>query len=147
MKILKINPYRIWYYIRQGYATYLVFVVAVTNLMITSYYLAIKDIPALHNIFPSFGWFALFLIGVGAPISLSLGYWHYKKSKAQHHQLEIEVESSPMTPIFLQTYLILQKLLMGEKPTNEDLHRMKIINDEVEKYFKRIRTSDDYAIK
>ncbi|MDE2590269.1 MAG: hypothetical protein KGL95_11485 [Patescibacteria group bacterium] len=147
MKIKKINPFRLWYYVRQGYATYLVFIVAVTNLMVTSYYLAIKDIPILHNIFPSFAWFALFMVGVGLPLSLSLGYWHYKKSKAQHHQLEIEVEASPLTPIFLQTYIMLQRLLMGEKLTEEDQHRMKIINDEVEKYFKRIRTSDDYTIK
>lgn len=140
MKLKKVNPFRLWYYIRQGYATYLVFVVAVTNLMITSYYLAIKDIPVLHIVFPSFGWFALFMIGVGMPLSLSLGYWHYKKSEAQHHQLEIEVEANPMTPLFLQMFRITQKILLGEKPTEDDLRRMKIINDEVEKYFKRIKT-------
>lgn len=147
MNIKRVNPFRLWYYVRQGYSTYLVFVVAVTNLMVTSYYLAIKDIPFLHTVFPSFGWFALFVVGVGLPLSLSLGYGHYKKTKAQHHQLEIEVEASPMTPIFLQTYLMLQKLLMGEKPTEEDLHRMKVINQEVEQFFKRIKTSDKYAMK
>lgn len=144
MQIRKVNPFRVWYYVRQGYSTYLVFVVAVTNLMITSYYLAIKEIPALHTLFPSFVLFALFMIGVGLPLSLTLGYWHYKKSKAQHHQLAIEVESNPLTPIFLQTYLLLQKVIRGEKPSEEDLHRMKIINEEVEDYFKRIRMSKKY---
>lgn len=147
MKMAKINPLRAWYYIRQGYSTYLVFLVAITNLMVTSYYLAIKDIPILHNIFPSFGWYGLFMIGTGIPLSLSLGYWHYKKSKAQHHQLEIEIEASPLTPIFLQTYVMMQKIILGEKPTDEDLYRMKILNDIVEKYFKKIRTSSDYTMK
>jgi hypothetical protein len=147
MKIAKINPFRVWYYVRQGYSTYLVFVVAVANLMVTSYYLAIKDIPALHNLFPSFGWYGLFMLAIGIPVSLSLGYWHYKKSRAQHHQLQIEVEVSPLTPILLQTYLMLEKLLTDEKPSEDDLRRMKIINKEVEKYFKRIITSDDYAKK
>lgn len=147
MKMAKINPLRAWYYIRQGYSTYLVFLVAITNLMVTSYYLAIKDIPILHNIFPSFGWYGFFMIGTGIPLSLSLGYWHYKKSKAQHHQLEIEIEASPLTPIFLQTYVMMQKIILGEKPTDEDLYRMKILNDIVEKYFKKIRTSSDYTMK
>ncbi|MDE1861460.1 MAG: hypothetical protein KGI33_00965 [Thaumarchaeota archaeon] len=147
MKLKRVNPFRLWYYVRQGYSTYLVFVVAVTNLMITSYYLAIKDIPVLHTIFPAFGWFALFMVGGGLPLSLSLGYWHYKKSKAQHHQLEIEVEASPLTPVYLQMYLILQKMIKDEKLTEEDLYRMKVINEEVEKYFKRIRMSDKYAWK
>jgi hypothetical protein len=138
-KKLKINPFRIWYYVRQGYGTYLVFIVAVTNLMITSYYLAIKDIPSIHYIFPNFLVFVLFVISVGLPLSFLLGYWHYKKSRAQHSQLEIEVEANPLTPVFIQTFLIVQKLANHTELSKEDIDRINAINATMEKIMKRVK--------
>ncbi|MEO9308159.1 MAG: hypothetical protein ABI342_07610 [Nitrososphaera sp.] len=138
-KNLKINPFRIWYYVRQGYGTYLVFIVAVTNLMITSYYLAIKDIPSIHYIFPNFLAFVLFVISVGLPLSFLLGYWHYKKSRAQHSQLEIEVEVSPLTPMFIQTFLIVQKLANRTELSKEDIDRINAINATMDKIMKRVK--------
>lgn len=138
-KKLKINPFRIWYYVRQGYGTYLVFFVAVTNLMITSYYLAIKDVPSIHYIFPNFLAFVLFVISVGLPLSFLLGYWHYKKSRAQHSQLEIEVEVSPLTPMFIQTFLIVQKLANRTELSKEDIDRINAINATMDKIMKRVK--------
>ncbi|SHO42678.1 conserved hypothetical protein [Nitrosotalea sinensis] len=141
-KKLKINPFRIWYYVRQGYGTYLVFIVAVTNLMITSYYLAIKDIPSIHYIFPNFLAFVLFVISVGLPLSFLLGYWHYKKSRAQHSQLEIEVEVSPLTPMFIQTFLIVQKLANRTELSKEDIDRINAINATMDKIMKRVKSHE-----
>lgn len=131
--------FRSWYYIRQGYSTYLVFFIAITNLMITSYYLAIKDIPSLHNIFPNLYIFAIFVISLGIPTSLSLGYFHYKRSNAQHHQLEIEIESNPLTPIFLQTFIIVQKIIAGESLSNDDKRKIEFLNKRAESYFGKIK--------
>lgn len=138
-KKFKINPFRIWYYIRQGYGTYLVFFVAVTNLMVTSYYLAIKDVPSVHYIFPNFLTFVLFVISVGIPISFLLGYWHYKKSRAQHSQLEIEIEVSPLTPMLIQTFLIVQKLANRTELSKEDIDRINSINVTIEKILKKVK--------
>lgn len=135
----KIRPFRVWYYIRQGYSTYLVFMIAVTNLIVTSYYLAIKDIPSLHEIFPNIAWFGLFIIGIGLPTSLLLGYSHYKKSNAQHHQLEIEVEASPLTPIFLQTFILTQRMINNEPLTEQDKTRISFLNQRLEGYFRKLK--------
>lgn len=131
--------FRSWYYIRQGYSTYLVFLIAITNLMITSYYLAIKDIQPLHEIFPNLYMFAIFVLGIGVPTSLGLGYFHYKKSNAQYHQLEIEIEASPLTPIFLQTFIIVQKMITGKSLTDEDKKKIEFLNKRTESYFRKIK--------
>lgn len=136
----KSTIFRSWYYVRQGYSTYLVFLIAITNLIITSYYLAIKDIPVLHSIFPNLSIFAVFVLGIGIPASLALGYFHYKKSNAQHHQLEIEIEASPLTPIFLQTFIIVQKIIDCQPLTIEDKRKIEFLNKRVESYFGKIKT-------
>jgi ABC-type arginine/histidine transport system permease subunit len=107
--------------------------------MITSYYLAIKDIPSIHYIFPNFLAFVLFVISVGLPLSFLLGYWHYKKSRAQHSQLEIEVEVSPLTPMFIQTFLIVQKLANRTELSKEDIDRINAINATMDKIMKRVK--------
>lgn|SRR6185312_5400002 len=138
-QIKKSSIFRSWYYIRQGYSTYLVFMIAVTNLIITSYYLAIKDIPILQSIFPHISYFAIFVLGVGIPSSLLLGWVHYKKSNAQHHQIEIEIESSPLTPIILETFLISQKIFLKQELTSEDKRKIEFLNKRTEEYFRRIK--------
>jgi len=138
----KINPFRAWYYVRQGYATYLVFVIAVTNLMITTYYLALKDVTVLHYIFPNFLLFALFVLSVGIPTSFFLGYWHYKKSSAQRSQLDIEVEVNPLTPLLIQTFLIVQKLANRTELSKEDIDRINLINKQVESILKKVKHNE-----
>ena len=80
MQLRKINPFRVWFYFRQGYAVYLVFIIAVGNMMVTTYYLAIKNIPPIQAIFTGFTDWVLFVIGVGLPLAIAIGYWHVKKS-------------------------------------------------------------------
>lgn len=111
--------------------------IAVTNLIITSYYLTIKDIPILQSIFPHISYFAMFVLGVGIPSSLLLGWVHYKKSNAQHHQ--IEIESNPLTPIVLETFLILQKIFLKQELTTEDKRKIEFLNKRTEEYFRRIK--------
>ena len=127
-----------WYYVRQGYSNYLVFVISTANLMVTTYYLAVKNAPSLSQVFPNVFWFGLFMIMIGIPLTFSLGYFHYKKSKAQHHQLEIEVESNPLTPILLSTFSLVQKIAKNQKLNTQELEQIDTLNILVAKYSDRL---------
>ncbi|MER3407310.1 MAG: hypothetical protein C4292_00320, partial [Nitrososphaera sp.] len=66
-------PFRAWYYFRTGYSTYLAFMIATVNTMVTVYYLAIKNIPDLQIIFPSFTVWVLFVVFAIAPLAVLVG--------------------------------------------------------------------------
>ena len=68
--------FRAWFYFRQGWGTYFAFILAALNTMVTTYYLAIKDVPSLKVIFPSFTAYALILSIIGIPMLVIVGYVH-----------------------------------------------------------------------
>jgi len=49
---------RAWYYFRLGYSTYLTFLLGYVSTLITVYYLAIKNMPPLFDVYPHFASFA-----------------------------------------------------------------------------------------
>lgn len=69
--------YRIWTFIRQGYASYLVFPLGLLSTATVIYYLLVDNVPILKTIFPNFIYF--FAIGSAGIIFLSalIGRWHY----------------------------------------------------------------------
>ena len=88
---------RFWYYFRIGYATYLTFLLGYVSTLITVYYLAIKSLPYLLDIFPHFETFSLLATVIGAPASVIIGWLHLKRSQAYNAEADISVESSPYT--------------------------------------------------
>jgi hypothetical protein len=111
---------RFWYYFRIGYATYLTFVMGYVSTLITVYYLAIKNLPYLLKLFPSFWLFSLLGTVIGAPTSVAIGWLHLKRSHAYTSEQDITVESNPyswkLTPgkeaeAFAPSYLELLKLV------------------------------------
>jgi len=87
--------FRCWYYFRIGYGTYLTFLLGFATTIITVYYLAINNIPALKSVFPSFLLFGLLAIGVGVPLSVLAGYVHFQRSRAYSSEVDIGVEANP----------------------------------------------------
>jgi hypothetical protein len=87
--------FRAWYYFRIGYGTYLTFLLGFATTIITVYYLAINNIPALKSVFPSFLLFGLLAIGVGVPLSVLAGYVHFQRSRAYSSEVDIGVEANP----------------------------------------------------
>jgi hypothetical protein len=73
--------YRAWYYFRQGYSTYLTFVLGYVSTLITVYYLAIKNMPPLLDIFPHFLSFAAIGTVFGVPLAIAIGWIHMKRSR------------------------------------------------------------------
>jgi hypothetical protein len=87
--------YRAWYYFRQGYSTYLTFLLGYASTLVTVYFLAIKNMPTLLDLFPHFAEFAIISTIVGVPLCVLIGWVHMKRSRLYSSEADIAVESSP----------------------------------------------------
>lgn len=92
------NPrwvYRAWYYFRQGYSTYLTFILGYASTLVTVYYLAIRNMPPLLDVFPHFAEFAILATVIGGPLAVAIGWVHMKRSRLFSSEQDISVESNP----------------------------------------------------
>ena len=87
--------YRSWYYFRLGYGTYLTFVLGYGSTLVTVYYLAIKNMPPLLDVFPHFVGFAVLATILGVPLAVVVGWVHLKRSGLFSSELDIGVEANP----------------------------------------------------
>jgi hypothetical protein len=78
-----------------GYSTYLTFLLGYVSTFVTVYYLAIKDMPMLMNIFPHFLTFMIFGTVIGVPLSISIGWLHLKRTPAYTAEADITIEANP----------------------------------------------------
>ena len=124
---------RFWYYFRIGYSTYLTFLLGYVSTLITVYYLAIKNLPYLLNLFPHFETFSILATIIGAPVSVAIGWLHLKRSTAYSSEADITVESNPYSykltpgkeaeafaPSFLELLTLLTKLLESNNLLSKD---------------------------
>jgi len=124
---------RFWYYFRIGYATYLTFIMGYASTLITVYYLAIKNIPILLNVFHDFLPFSIICTIIGVPFSCAIGWLHLKRSSAYTSEADITVESNPYTyklapgkeeeafaPSYVEILRLLSKLLESQKLLSEE---------------------------
>jgi hypothetical protein len=87
--------YRAWYYFRLGYSTYLTFLLGYATTLVTVYYLAIKNIPSLLDIFPKFVPFAALATVIGVPLSVGIGWIHLKRSGLFSTEQDLSMEANP----------------------------------------------------
>ena len=128
-----------WYYFRLGYSTYLTFLLGYASTLVTVYYLAVKNIPSLLSIFPSFTLFGVAATVIGVPLSVGIGWGHLKRSMAYGSEQDIVVESSPyyykmlpgywkeaFTPAYLEILSLSKRLLEAQNLlTEEDKTRIE----------------------
>jgi hypothetical protein len=62
---------------------------------VTVYYLAIKDMPMLLNIFPHFLTFAVLGTIIGVPLSVLIGWLHLKRTTAWTAEVDVSTEANP----------------------------------------------------
>lgn len=133
----KTKGFRLFYYFRIGYGTYLAMFIGVINVLTTTYFLAGKNIVWLQKIFPSFEIYILFCIGIGMPIVILAGWLHFKKIGTYTQEVAISQQYSPYNykfppgfnkEIFGPAYItILQlniKRINGENITHEELENI-----------------------
>ncbi len=139
---------RAWLYFRTGYSYYFVFLVSGLNALMIAYFVVILgteceagkslldsgDILCLVRwAFPHFAYFVLFTIGVGVPMLVGIGYYHYKKHQYGTHAY-IEWNKNPYQKITLQVLLqMIQELKMTNKYDKEKVKRLQVMQDSLEK--------------
>lgn len=87
--------FRLWYYFRIGYSTYLTFLLGVANTLVVLYYLLIQNVPGLQAVFPHFAVFVVISVVVGLPLSIGVGWLHLKRTPAFLSEIDIGVEANP----------------------------------------------------
>lgn len=143
------KPFRLWFYLRTGYAVYFTFIFASVNVMTVTYYLAIENLPFLKEVFPAFTDYVLTLLIVGIPVLVLTGWIHFRRSTAFKSEAEINVESNPyqfklppgwwlhvIMPFFLQTTKTLVKLSNKESLTDKDMNDINELQKKMEHLLK-----------
>lgn len=118
---------RIWYYFRIGYGTYLTFLMGIVSTLTVVYYLLIKSVPILQDLFGSFTRFAVIAVVAGVPLSAFIGWLHIKGTSAMASEQDIMTEANPyvyklqpgylreaFAPLYLETLVLLKKLASHE---------------------------------
>ena len=95
LKTMTQLPYRAWYYFRLGYSTYLTFLLGYVSTLVTVYYLAIKNVPSLLDLFPKFVPFAVLATVTGVPLSVAVGWIHLKRSRLFSSETDVSMEANP----------------------------------------------------
>lgn len=144
MNVKKLT-FRGWFYFRMGWATYFAFIFAAINTLVTTYYLAIKDVPSLEVIFPSFIVYAGFITILGIPILVAVGYFHFRKSPAYTAEADIGVESNPyyyklppgynievLFPLYQTLTNILLKIASNQKLTEEEIKEITELQNKID---------------
>ena len=138
-------PFRTWFYFRQGWTTYFAFIFAAVNTLVTTYYLAIKNVPELISIFPTFIAYVLIVVSIGVPLLVVIGYIHYKKSSAYAAEADINVESYPyfyklqpgwnqevVFPLYAVLMQALVKISKNENLTDKEIEEIKSLNEKLD---------------
>jgi hypothetical protein len=137
---------RSWYYFRVGYSTYLTFLLGYVTTLVTLYYLAVKNIPYLLDIFPHFVPFVLVGTVLGAPLSVAIGWLHIKRTPAYTSEADVGVEANPynykltpgketeiLMPLYLELLAQLKHLNEAQNLLNEkDRHRIEDLEKKIQ---------------
>ena len=140
--------FRAWFYFRNGWSLYFAFIFAAINTLTVTYYLAIDKIPFLLNLFPSFAHYIGGAVLIGAPILVTIGFIHFKKSPGFRSETVINFEVNPFTRrslinselnLELNSMILnlLSRLSNNEKLTEDELNKIQesrnILSDFIDK--------------
>lgn len=126
--------FRTLYYFRTGYAAYLIMLLGAVNVLTSTYFLAIEEIPFIGKIFPTFEIYVVTAVLVAIPAVTVVGYVHYKRigahsaASAVHTQNNIfnyKFQPGFTREVFGPAYkMILRSVLkrsISEKLTDEEI--------------------------
>jgi hypothetical protein len=123
----------------------LALILAGINSLVTVYYLAINNIPALKILFPDFtSWVAIVLSTV-VPFAIFIGWMHVKRSRAFSSELEVQTEVNPyyyklppgyskelLVPTYLAILNLNLKILNKEAITEDEKKQIKDLQSGLE---------------
>ena len=138
--------FRYWFYFRMGWVTYFALIMAATNTLVVTYYLAIENVPELTTIFPTFTQYAMILVGCGIPVLIIVGYSHWKRTDGYRAESEAVFEASPFEArilvnseislkLNLKVIEFINKISNNEKIDEAELKKLSVLKDELKGYF------------
>lgn len=86
---------RAWFYFRLGYSTYFSFALGYASSIVSVYYLLVKNVPWLLDIFPNFTVFAVAATLVCSPLAILVAWVHMKRSPFYRSDTEVGAEANP----------------------------------------------------
>jgi len=135
-----------WLYFRTGYSYYFVFLVSGLNALMIAYFVVIlgttcdqgKSLTEQGDIlclvryaFPHFAYFVAFAIGVGTPMLIGMGYWHYSKHQFGTHA-HIEWGKNPYQKVTLSILLeLIGEVKLQNKYSSKKVERLEVIEDKL----------------
>jgi hypothetical protein len=138
--------FRLWFYFRNGWATYFAFIFAGINTLTVTYFLAIEEYPILFSIFPTFVHYIIIVSSIAIPILIGVGYVHFKRSLAYSAEADIVTEAHPYnfrilpgwnTEVVFPLYHTLSKMMIkwtkDEKLSAEDIKKLESLQGKIEK--------------
>ena len=139
--------FRAWFYFRQGFATYLAFILSAINTLTVTYYLAIEKAQFLQIFFPSFLHYVIIITVIGIPALISIGYIHFKKSGAIRAEADIGFEVNPhmyrilanteaIMPLYLKMSQILLRFSKNEKLSDDEINEISELQKNLSEHIK-----------
>lgn len=86
--------FRIVYYLKNGYTTYMMMVLGAINVLTTTYFLAIDEMPVIKEFIPTFEMYVITSVLVAVPVVTIIGYIHFKRLSANSAARSIEVQNN-----------------------------------------------------
>ena len=153
--------FRGWFYLRQGWANYLTFLMGAVNTLTITYFLAIDNYPSLKVIFPSFEVYITIIVTIGIPLLIAIGYAHFKRTQAFKSEIDVQIESNPYQRrntvnneinlrLNLQLMKLIKKLINKENLDDKESDNLKKMLATYEEFIKNrtfVNNSDQDFIK
>ena len=93
MKV-KRRGFRTLFYFRMGYAAYLIMLLGAVNVLTSTYFLAIEEVPFIKEVFPTFEMYVITAALVAIPAVTAVGYAHYKRIGAHSAEMAISTQNN-----------------------------------------------------
>ena len=144
----KNTGFRSWYYFRIGYSSYFAFIFAAINTLTVTYFLAIENYPVLKEVFPTFAIYTLAAVGIGIPLLICVGYFHFKRTPAYRSETAVNFESNPFVrrtlinseltlKINQELISLLLKMQKGEKIDDNVLEQVQETQTEISRFVEK----------
>ena len=137
---------RTFHYFKIGYVTYLALTIGAINLLTTTYFLAIDEMPFIKTLFSTFETYVITAIIVGVPIVTVIGWIHFKRigafSAAQSIMMQNQIFNYKFQPgytleVFGPAYLailrIAVKRIKSEKLSDDEVKDIDKIQKQLQK--------------
>ena len=137
--------FRGWFYFRMGWSTYFAFIFAAINTLTVTFYLAIEKYPTLEFLFPTFIHYIIIVSCIGVPLLISIGYVHFKRTKARRAEMDVAYETNPyvartlvntqiLVSLNLKLIDVLVKQSINQKLSEKEIDDVKDLQKDLAKF-------------